>query len=111
MPSTTILAAASYITLIITTATLTITPNANYTSLAAYWVLTVLVFMPNHLSERYIAAAAAAASLLRATIALTLVIYQCFKFIRIAAAAVVEEEGDRGECKVGCILSLIYLVQ
>lgn len=110
MPSTTILAAASYITLIITTATLTITPNANYTSLAAYWVLTVLVFMPNHLSERYIAAAAAA-SLLRATIALTLVIYQCFKFIRIAAAAVVEEEGDRGECKVGCILSLIYLVQ
>lgn len=110
MPSTTILAAASYITLIITTATLTITPNANYTSLAAYWVLTVLVFMPNHLSERYIAAAAAA-SLLRATIALTLVIYQCFKFIRIAAAAVVEEEGDRGECKVGCILSLIYLFQ
>lgn len=108
MPSTTILAAASYITLIITTATLTITPNANYTSLAAYWVLTVLVFMPNHLSERYIAAAA---SLLRATIALTLVIYQCFKFIRIAAAAVVEEEGDRGECKVGCILSLIYLFQ
>lgn len=110
MPSTTILAAASYITLIITTATLTITPNANYTSLAAYWVLTVLVFMPNHLSERYIAAAAAA-SLLRATIALTLVIYQCFKFIRIAAVAVVEEEGDRGECKGGCILSLIYLVQ
>lgn len=110
MPSTTILAAASYITLIITTATLTITPNANYTSLAAYWVLTVLVFMPNHLSERYIAAAAAA-SLLRATIALTLVIYQRFKFIRIAAAAVVEEEGDRGECKGGCILSLIYLVQ
>lgn len=110
MPSTTILAAASYITLIITTATLTITPNANYTSLAAYWVLTVLVFMPNHLSERYIAAAAAA-SLLRATIALTLVIYQCFMFIRIAAAAVVEEEGDRGECKGGCILSLIYLVQ